>query len=107
MAVFGYSEPMNDAQKVDVMALAALARVAVSETELAELEKELPAILGFVNEIQAVGADLVKAPGELYNVMRDDVDAYEPGMFTEDLLRAAPLVRDNRVEVHQMVKRTK
>lgn len=98
---------MNDSQKMDIKALAALARVAVSDAELAELEQELPAILGFVNEIQAVGAELTKTPGELFNVMRSDTNAYEPGTFTDDLLKAAPLVRDNRVEVHQVVKRSK
>ena len=98
---------MTGAQKVDIKTLAALARVAVSDAELAELEHDLPAILDFVNQIQGVGADLVKTPGELFNVMREDTDAYEPGTFTAELLKAAPLVRDNRVEVHQMVKRTK
>jgi len=40
--------------RIDVRALASLARLEVSDEELAKLEKEIPEILKFVETIQTV-----------------------------------------------------
>lgn len=94
-------------QKVDVAALAKLARLEVSDEELARLEKEIPAILGFVEQIQQVSVDALAESPEHRNIMREDVNPHEGGLYTDDLLKAAPASRDNQVVVKQVLMRDK
>ena len=93
------------AQKVDVRVLAKLARLEVSDEELAKLEKEIPAILGFVKTIQKVATDAEGHGEGLHNVMREDANPHESGAFTDVLLKAAPAIRDNQVVVKQVISR--
>jgi len=93
--------------KVDIKALAALAKLSVSDVELARLENELPAILSFVETIQKVAADSPAVESKLRNVMRDDTDAYPAGTYTEALLSAAPAREGNRVLVKQVLHKNK
>jgi len=93
--------------QVDVRALAKLARLDVSDEELARLEKEIPAILAFVEQIQQVSADVVPESPTHRNVMRDDTNPHESGLYTKDLLDAAPLQRDNQVVVKQVISKKK
>lgn len=76
----------------EIEKLAALARIRVPEEEKEPLRKDIDAILGYVGEIQKVSADLgeAKAKPSLRNVMREDGEPHESGLFTEDLLKAAP-----------------
>lgn len=90
---------------VDVKALANLARLDVSDEELAKLEKEIPAILEFVKTIQAASAEAPAATPSLINVMREDANPHESGMYTEDLLSAAPARKENHIVVKQVLKR--
>lgn len=89
--------------QVDIKALAKLARLEVSDEEVARLEKEIPAILGFVEEIQQVATTTTPETAELRNVMRDDINPHESGLYTDDLLKAAPAHRDNQVVVKQVL----
>lgn len=90
----------------DIRALAQLARLELSDAEVQKLEGELPAILGFVAEIQNVSAELPKAVSPAHrNVMRADTDPHETGVHTETLLAAAPSRIGNQVAVKQVVSR--
>ncbi len=105
--------------QVDVKALARLARLEVSEDELAKLEKEIPSILAFVETIQAASAEAsasdkstagqAGAPkkAELRNVMRADENPHESGTYTERLLSAAPTREGDRIAVKQVISRKK
>jgi aspartyl-tRNA(Asn)/glutamyl-tRNA(Gln) amidotransferase subunit C len=93
--------------QVDVRALAKLARLEVSDEELARLEKEIPAILAFVEQIQEVSAAALPESPEHRNVMRDDANAHEGGLYTEELLKSAPASRDNQVVVKQVISKKK
>ena len=107
------------AEKVDVAALAKLARLEVSTEELSMLEKQIPDILAFVETIQAASAkasayDKSSAgqagepkKGELRNVMRDDINPHESGIFTEKLLSVAPAREGDRIAVKQVISRKK
>ncbi len=93
--------------KVDVAALAKLARIEVSEAEIKKLEGEIPEILAFVEVIQGVETGKeADAPG-LRNVMRADENPHEPGEYTEALLSAAPARKGNYVAVKQVISRKK
>ena len=94
-------------QQVDVRQLATLSRLEVTDEELAKLETELPAILDFVEQIQAVATDVESHDAEHRNVMRDDANPIETGSFTDVLLAAAPKSRDGRVAVKQVISRKK
>lgn len=91
--------------QVDIKALAKLARLEVSDEEVARLEKEIPAILGFVEQIQKVDTRSAGDDTSLRNVMREDENPHESGLYTEDLLAAAPLVKDNYVVVKQVLSK--
>ena len=93
--------------KVNVSALAKLARLEVSTEELARLEKEIPDILKFVEQIQSADIAEVKMVQELRNVMRADENPHESGKYTEKLLDAAPAREGNRVAVKQVLSRNK
>ncbi len=93
--------------KVDVVALAKLARLEVSDEELAKLEKEIPSILAFVETIQKADVSRVKESHELRNVMRADENPHESGIHTEKLLDAAPAREGNRIAVKQVISRKK
>lgn len=79
-------------EKKDIEHLAKLARIALTDDEANALATDITSILGYVNEIRDITGAHVgeKQVGPLYNVMREDVEDKEPGMYTEALLSAAP-----------------
>lgn len=90
---------------IDVAALAKLAKLEVSAEELAKLEKEIPAILGFVETIQAVAADVAHESPAHRNVMREDTNPHETGLHTRTLLDAAPAQKDDQIAVKQVISK--
>ena len=93
--------------KVDIAALAKLARLEVGSDELAKLETEIPAILHFVDTIQKVSAGAEATSPALRNVMRADENPIESGEYTKTLLDAAPAREGDRVAVKQVISRKK
>lgn len=99
---------MADKQtQVDIRALASLSRLEVSDTELASLEKDVSSILSFVEEVQRAPALSEAVVPSVKNVMREDANPHESGMYTEDVLRGAPKVIDNRIVVKQVISKKK
>ncbi len=94
-------------KKVDVTALAKLARLEISDEEVGRLEREIPTILSFVETIQKVSVNASKGDSGLRNVMRDDDHPDESGIYTEDLLSDAPMKKDNQIVVRQVISRKK
>ncbi len=95
------------ADKVDIAALAKLARLEVSDEELRRLKKEISAILAFVETIQKAKTGKEASTPALRNVMRPDENPHESGKYTKALLDAAPAVEKNRVVVKQVISRKK
>lgn len=96
---------MSDSPKIDVRALANLARLEVTDEEVARLEKEIPDILKFVEQIQGAVGEVKPESPELRNVVRADDNPHESALYTEKLLSAAPARKDNRIVVKQVVSR--
>jgi aspartyl-tRNA(Asn)/glutamyl-tRNA(Gln) amidotransferase subunit C len=93
---------------VDISSLASLARLLISPEEASQLEKEIPAILSFVETITAVAADAgAPAAREVRNVMRDDVVQHDSGVHTENLLSAAPAREGQYIKVKQVITKGK
>ena len=79
-------------EKKDIEHLAKLSRIALSDEEISALTKDITSILGYVSEIEEItgSEETKKEVGALYNVMREDDNPHEPGIYTEDLLNCAP-----------------
>jgi aspartyl-tRNA(Asn)/glutamyl-tRNA(Gln) amidotransferase subunit C len=93
--------------EIDIRALASLARLDVSDAEVAKLEKEIPAILAFVEEIQSANVSAEVQSPALRNVVRADENPHGTGEYTERILKAAPATKGDRVVVKQVVSRKK
>jgi aspartyl/glutamyl-tRNA(Asn/Gln) amidotransferase C subunit len=98
---------MNENSKIDVRALAALSRVEVTDEEVVRLEKELLEIVAFIETIQKADVSQARSDTSLRNVMRDDANPHESGIYTDELLAGAPRRLGNRIAVNQVVSRKK
>lgn len=92
---------------VDVTALAALSRIEVKEVDIPRLSDEIAGILQFVEKVQSFELKKEVHAGGLHNVMREDIDPYESGAFTDALLSAAPKREGDYIEVKQVLAHTK
>lgn len=89
----------------DVHELARLARIKVTDDEVAALQHEITDIIGYVSSIKSLTTDTVetKTPGARYNVFRDDVVTNEPGQYTDAMLAAAPHTHEGYIKVKQIL----
>ena len=88
----------------EVARLAALARIALSEDELARLAPQLDVILGAVAQVTEVAGDDVPPmshPLPLTNVFRSD--EVRPSLPVEAVLAGAPSVQDDRFRVPRIL----
>lgn len=78
--------------KEEIEHLAELSRIALSENEKEQLRKEVDEILGYVDQVKELTSDSSSVPqkGLHFNVFREDAEPHEPGIYSEDLLSAAP-----------------
>ncbi|HLZ14856.1 MAG TPA: Asp-tRNA(Asn)/Glu-tRNA(Gln) amidotransferase subunit GatC, partial [Candidatus Saccharimonadales bacterium] len=85
---------MADLSRDDVLKLARLARLTLTDEEVERYRKELSEILQYVEQLQNADVTGLKPTSQvtgLTNVMRDDqVDDY--GVTPDDLLRIVPHV---------------
>ena len=88
----------------DVSKVAALARLTLTDDELATATTELGAMLDHFAEIDALDLDGVEPmnnPTHLVNVMRDDVVG--ECLDRDEVLAAAPLAEDHRFRVPPII----
>jgi aspartyl-tRNA(Asn)/glutamyl-tRNA(Gln) amidotransferase subunit C len=89
----------------DVLKLAHLARLELSEEEIAEFRGELSEILGFVeklNELDTDGLEPTHQVTGLTNVWREDEIrdyGYEPAVLLENVIE----VKDNQIVSKRMI----
>jgi len=89
----------------DVLKLARLARIELTEDEVTEFTTEFTAILQYVEQLQSIDLEGVEPTSQvtgLTNVMRADVEqsyGYEP----QDLLKNVPAVEANQIKVKRMI----
>jgi aspartyl-tRNA(Asn)/glutamyl-tRNA(Gln) amidotransferase subunit C len=90
----------------DILKLAHLARLDISEEEIELYQKELSSILQYVEQIQNTDVSGLKPTTQvtgLTNVMRDD-EVQDYGVSPDDLLRLAPKTQDRQLKVKRMIK---
>ena len=96
---------MRRMQKTDIQHLAKLARIKVGDEEVADLQKDIDAVLEYVSVIDEITAtaEMTKKVGPVYNVFRSDEVTCEPGSHTEDLLKEAPERDGNYLKVKKIL----
>jgi aspartyl-tRNA(Asn)/glutamyl-tRNA(Gln) amidotransferase subunit C len=96
---------MADLTREDVLKLARLARLQLTDDEVAEYQKELAEILHYVeqlNDIDISGLEPTSQVTGLTNVMRSDV-IVDYGYDPLDLLKNVPAVENNQIKVKRMI----
>ncbi len=96
---------MTRLSRDDVLKLAQLARLSLSDDEVAVFQKEISTILQYIELLQKAdigGLEPTSQVTGLVNVMRDD-EVVDYGVGAEDLLRAAPHRQDGQVKVKRMI----
>ena len=96
---------MAELTREDVLKLARLARLELSEDEIKEYQKELSAILGYVELLQNVDVSDLKPTNQvsgLTNVMRND-EVKDYGYKTSELLKILPDKQGDLIKVKRMI----
>lgn len=89
----------------DVLKLARLARISLSDDEVSRFTEEFGGILEYVKQLEAVdvaGLEPTSQVTGLTNVMRDDV-VRDYGYDQATLLENVPTVQDAQIKVRRMI----
>ncbi|MCR4279515.1 MAG: Asp-tRNA(Asn)/Glu-tRNA(Gln) amidotransferase subunit GatC [Candidatus Zambryskibacteria bacterium] len=93
--------------KEKVLNLAKLARIDIADSEADRLATEFDAILGYVGEVKEISkADSLQLTADsfvLKNVMREDGEPHEPGIYTEQILSQAPQREGDYLKVKKIL----
>lgn len=96
---------MAKLSKEDVLKLAKLARLHLTDEEVEQFTTEISAILGYVEQLQEVDLKDVEPTYQvtgLTNVMRPD-EEFSYGASREELLKNAPDTEDGHFKVKRML----
>lgn len=89
----------------EVLKLALLARLRLSDAEVDKFTTEIEAILGYVEQLQTVDLEGLEPTYQvtgLTNVMRPD-DIVEYGTSPKELLKNAPATENGQIKVKRML----
>jgi aspartyl-tRNA(Asn)/glutamyl-tRNA(Gln) amidotransferase subunit C len=90
----------------DILKLARLARIDVTDEEVTEFTAEFNTILGYVEQLQAVDTEGLEptnqVTGQVIDVSRDDV-VEDYGYNVKDLQKNVPAMKDNHIQVKRMI----
>jgi aspartyl-tRNA(Asn)/glutamyl-tRNA(Gln) amidotransferase subunit C len=96
---------MTELSRDDVLKLARLARLDLTEEEIEALRKELSEVLEYVKQLDNVdlaGIEPTTQVTGLKNVMRED-EVVDYGVSPNDLLKLAPQTQDGHLKVKRMI----
>lgn len=96
---------MTELTRDDVLQLARLARLDLTDEEAEAFRAELSAILEYVaqlNTADVIGLEPTTQVTGLKNVMRED-EVIDYGLSRDDLLRLVPKVQDGHIKVNRMI----
>lgn len=95
--------------KEEITKLADLARIEVPEKEVDSLAEEMGSILDYVKTIQDFHPDETDSKKEVkeglgvINIMREDQNPSESGVFTDDVLREFPNKENGYLKVKKIL----
>lgn len=96
---------MTELTREDVLKLARLARLHLTDDEVEAYRQELTRVLEYVAQLNAVNVEGLEPTTHvtgLKNVTRED-EVIDYGVSPEDLLRLAPKTQDNHIKVKRMI----
>ncbi|MCA9332548.1 Asp-tRNA(Asn)/Glu-tRNA(Gln) amidotransferase subunit GatC [Candidatus Saccharibacteria bacterium] len=96
---------MAKLSKEDVLKLARLAKLHLSDDEVEEFRKEISSILGYVEQLREINLENVKPTYQvtgLTNVMRSD-DIINYGQNQIELLKNAPQSESGQIKVRKIL----
>lgn len=96
---------MSKLSAEDIVKLARLARLHLSQDEVVQYQKELSSILGYVEQLDSVdvsGVDPTYQITGLTNVMRSD-ELIDYGVSQADLLKNVPTKEGAYIKVRRMI----
>jgi len=96
---------MADLTREDVLKLARLARLTITDEEVEKYRSELSEILKYVEQLQSADVDGLEPTSQvtgLKNVMRED-EIVDYGVSPDDLLRITPNKQGRHVKVKRMI----
>lgn len=96
---------MASLSRDDVLKLARLARISLTDEEVEEFSGELSEILQYVEQLSSVDVSGLKPTNQvtgLTNVMRKD-EVIDYGYAPRDLLKNVPQVQDGQIKVKRMI----
>lgn len=91
----------------EILHLASLARIRLTDEEVEDFITELPSILEYVSTVSDIAGedvDIKPAVGKLYNVFRKDEVTNEPDSFTKDILNEMPHTEGRLMKVKKILK---
>lgn len=93
-------------QKEDILRLASLARIHITDDEATHLLGDIESVLSYVSEINEITAntEITKKVGPRFNVFRDDVVTNQGDSNTETLLQEVPKRKDRYVVVKKILQ---
>ena len=90
----------------DVLRLARLSRLHLTDDEIAQFQEEISAILGYVEQLQQADVSALEPTSQvtgLKNVMRPD-KIREYGASPQELLKNAPATEGGHIKVRRMLQ---
>ncbi|MGF7228815.1 MAG: Asp-tRNA(Asn)/Glu-tRNA(Gln) amidotransferase subunit GatC [Candidatus Saccharibacteria bacterium] len=96
---------MTTLTREDVLKLARLSRLSLTDEEVDEYLEELTQVLQYVEQLQGVNVDGLNPTTQvtgLANVMREDT-VKDYGVSRDDLLALAPQTQDGQLKVKRMI----
>lgn len=93
-------------EKKDVLHLAALSRIKISDSEAEALTSDIESVLAYVGVVDQIAADshLIKKTGAVFNVFREDEVTNAPDLYTDAILKGAPHVDGRYLKVKKILE---
>ncbi len=101
-----YYDEMAKLTREDILHLAKLSRLHLSDKEIEQLQNEIGAILGYVEQLQTIDLENVEPTFQvtgLKNVTRPD-KVIDYGTTPADLLKNAPATEGGHIKVKRMLQ---
>jgi len=91
--------------KEKVLNLAKLARIEIEDSEAKKLSHEFETILGYVGEVKGATNDQRPTTNDntIQNIMREDIQPHESGLYTEKILEQAPAREGDYIKVKKIL----
>lgn len=94
----------------DIEKLATLSRLSLTDAEKEKYRSEIDSILGYIDILKKVSAGLPAQAGKPApvmsrnkNILREDVNPHESGVYTDKLLKLAPKSEGQYVKVKKIL----